>query len=209
MKIKYNIIPKDDVITCKASYTVGQALDVLEKSGFRCVPVLSEDDKYFKGNVYAQDVYKALLYGSIDKQSPLETLLADQDVHLQESASFFRIFKNIRRYPYIAVTDQENIFTGILTHGNVMSILEDSWGIESGNLTFTVSTHEYQGALSGIMTTVKKYSSIHSLMTLDTDSTFFRRVIVTLPKSTGRDKLDSLIQDLEGNGYRVFDVEEM
>jgi CBS domain-containing protein len=209
MKIKYNIIGKEQVIYCKESFTVKEALNVLEKSGYRCIPVLSENGTLYRGNIYAQVVYRALWRKEVSEDDPVMKLIEDSDVHIQETGSFFRIFSNIKQYPYLAVTDDKGAFTGILTHANVMEILEDSWGIKRGNYTMTISTHEYQGALSAIMTSVKKYSTIHSMMTLDNESTFFRRVIVTLPKETSEKTLDKLIRHLEADGFRVFDIEKI
>lgn len=209
MKIKYNIIPKYKVTVCKESFTIGEALNVLEQSGFRCVPVVSDDGTTFKGNIYAQVAYRALWNKKVVTNDSIMDLVEDKDVYIEETASFFRVFKNIKKYPYLAVTEDNGAFAGILTHANVMAILEDSWGIEQGNYTLTVSTHEYQGALSSIMTSIKKFTSIHSLMTLDNESTFFRRVIVTLPKEISPETLRKMINNLEGDGFRVFDVEKI
>lgn len=209
MKIKYNIIPKHKVTVCKESFTVSEALEVLEDSGYRCIPVLSDDSRVFKGNIYAQLVYRALWKNSAALEDNVMDLVMDQDVFIEETASFFRVFKNIKKYPYLAVIEDNGDFAGILTHANVMSILEDSWGIEQGNYTLTVSTHEYQGALSSIMTSIKKFTTIHSLMTLDNESTFFRRVIITLPKDISAETLQTMINHLEGDGFRVFDVEKI
>lgn len=209
MQIKYNIIPKYKVTVCKDTFTIAESLEVLEKSGFRCVPILSEDGKYFKGNIYAQVVYRALWQQEADQSENIMKLAEDQDVSIEESASFFRIFSSIKKYPYLPVKDEFDEFTGILTHANVMAILEDSWGVAQGNYTLTVSTHEYQGALSSIMTSIKRYTPIHSMMTLDNDSTFFRRVIITLPKEIEAETLRKMIAQLEGDGFRVFDVEKI
>ncbi|TVP85852.1 MAG: CBS domain-containing protein [Alkalicoccus sp.] len=209
MQIKYNIIPKSKVRFCLDTYSIEKALEVLENSGYRCIPVLSADEKTFRGNIYAQLIYQALWRGTADIKEPVTTLLEDTEVFIQERASFFRIFSSIKKYPYLAVTDELGHFTGILTHANVMGILEDSWGIKKGNHTMTISTQEYQGALSAIMAKIKDYTSIYSMMTLDNESTFFRRVIITLPKNMSEEKLTQLIGHLEDEGFRVSDVEQI
>ncbi|QKS71138.1 CBS domain-containing protein [Paenalkalicoccus suaedae] len=209
MKIKYNIIEKSQVANCKESYTLGQALDVLEESGYRCIPVLDESEKMFVGNIYVQQVYEALAKHTLSKEDTIASLIQDKDVFMQEDASFFRIFSLIKRYPYLAILNEREEFAGILTHANVMAILEDSWGIQSGNYTLTVSTQEYQGALSLLVESIREYTSLHSLMTLDNESTFFRRIIVTLPSDVTEDTLERLINHLEDRGFRVFDVEKI
>ncbi|CAM3722274.1 cyclic di-AMP binding protein CbpA [Alkalicoccus chagannorensis] len=209
MKIKYNIIPAENVVTCHDQMTVAEARKTLEESGYRCIPVLDKTGTQFKGNIYAQVLYRELLYNDSSETDNILSLVEDEFVHIDEQASFFRVFTNIKRYPYLAVIDEQQRFSGILTHANVMELLEDSWGIERGNYTMTISTHEYQGALSTIMDSIKKFSTIHSMMTLDNDSTFFRRVIVTLPKETTEALLDQLVQHLEKEGFRVFDIERI
>ncbi|PRO66855.1 CBS domain-containing protein [Alkalicoccus urumqiensis] len=205
MQIKYNIIPAAQVVTCSARASVQEALNTLEESGYRCIPAV--DEGKFKGNIYAQTLYRALWLGEIEPQDMVEPLLKDSLVHIDELTSFFRVFSSIQRYPYLAVSTGEGSFSGILTHSNVMNVLEDSWGIKTGNYTLTISTNEYQGALSAILTTVKKFTSIHSMMTLDQDSTFFRRIILTLPSSIKKETLTQLIQELESIGFRVSDPE--
>lgn len=209
MKIKYNIIDKVNVRFCKESFTVQEAVNELEESGYRCIPILDDTETYFKGNIYLQDIYRAIVKEAVSWNDSIMNLVDDQEVYIQEQSSFFRVFSNIKKYPYLAVTDDRKQFTGILTHANVMEILEDSWGVKTGNYTLTVSTHEYQGALSSIVSSVRKFTNIHSLMTLDNESTFFRRIIITLPKETTKETLDKLIAHLETEGSRVFDVEKI
>ncbi|MCR6106627.1 CBS domain-containing protein [Salipaludibacillus agaradhaerens] len=209
MKIKYNVIPKEDVRYCDTTFTIKEAAKTLEDSGFRCIPVLDDTGNYFKGNIYIQHIYRAIVKDTVKWEDSITKLIHDEKVHIEEQASFFRIFSRIKRYPYLAVLNAEHQFAGILTHANVMEILEDSWGIQSGRYTLTVSTHEYQGALSNIVASVKKFTNIQSLMTLDNESTFFRRVIITLPESTTNDILQNMINHLETEGFRVFDVEKI
>jgi hypothetical protein len=190
-------------------FTIKEATKTLEDSGFRCIPVLNDTRDYFEGNIYVQHIYRAIVKGSIKWEDSITKLIQDETVHIEEQASFFRIFSRIKRYPYLAVLNADHQFTGILTHANVMAILEDSWGIQSGRYTLTVSTHEYQGALSNIVASIKRFTSIQSLMTLDNESTFFRRVIITLPESTTNEILQNMINHLETEGFRVFDVEKI
>jgi len=209
MKIKYNIISKEKVKYCKESFSIKEAIEALESSGYRCVPVLDDSGTYFKGNIYVQEIYRAIVKETVSWNDSIMKLVEDQGVSIQEQASFFRIFTNIKKYPYLAVLNEQNTFTGILTHANVMEILEDSWGLKTGSYTLTISTHEYQGALNSIVASLKKFTSIQSLMSLDNESTFFRRVIVTLPKDTSETTLKEVISHLEGEGFRVFDIEKI
>ncbi|SDY88836.1 CBS domain-containing protein [Evansella caseinilytica] len=209
MKIKYNIIPKEAVRFVKETFTIREALEELEESGYRCIPILDESAAFFKGNIYVQDIYRAIIKQEYSWDDSVLKVKEDENVFIQEQASFFRIFSAIKKYPYLAVNDEEGKFVGILTHANVMSILEDSWGIKTGSYTLTISTHEYQGALSAIVSSIKKTTSIQSLLTLDNESKFFRRIIITLPHDTSEETLNNVIQQLETDGFRVFDVDKI
>jgi predicted transcriptional regulator len=150
MKIKYNIIPKEDVKFVTDKYTIREAAEELEETGYRCIPILDESGTSFLGNIYAQDVYKAIVKNQYSWDDSVMLLKEDEDVHTGEQASFIRIFSKIKKYPYLAVLHDDNTFAGILTHANVMEILEDSWGVKTGSYTLNVSTQEYQGALNSI-----------------------------------------------------------
>ncbi len=52
MLIRSLAIPKRDLTIVKESATLQEALDILEESGFRCVPILDETGTLFRGNIY-------------------------------------------------------------------------------------------------------------------------------------------------------------
>lgn len=209
MKIKYNIIPKEQVRIVTENFTIREAVEELEESGYRCIPVLDETGQFFKGNIYVQDIYRAIVKESQKWDDSVMDLVDDREVFINEQASFFSVFSSIKKYPYLAVINESNEFTGILTHANVMSILEDSWGVQTGSYTLNISTHEYKGALSIIVSTIKKHTGIQSLLTLDNDSKLFRRVLVTLPADTSEETMKAVTSDLENEGLRVFEVEKI
>lgn len=51
-------IPKKDVVTISEKATLREALDTLEKTGYRCVPVLDETGTFFRGNIYKMHIYR-------------------------------------------------------------------------------------------------------------------------------------------------------
>ncbi len=48
MRIKGNYVPKREVLLCSSSITIGEALEHLNKTGYRCVPVLDEKREIFR-----------------------------------------------------------------------------------------------------------------------------------------------------------------
>ncbi len=208
MQIKYNSIPKHAVKYCTELFTIDEALTLLEDSGYRCVPVLDKDEKKFLGNIYKSNIYEYIVKKTGTKEDSIMKLVKDEKIFTYEHSSFFQIFFTISKYPYVAMLTEEGNFAGIVTHANVMALLEDSWGVKTGGYSLTISTHEYQGALKKIVTDINKYCNIQSLLTLDNESTFLRRVIVTLPKNLSEDKFNEIVNKLERDGFRVFDIEK-
>ena len=58
MLLKTLIKPKKDLVTVKEDITLEEALTVLEDSGYRCVPILDETGKIFRGNIYKMHIYQ-------------------------------------------------------------------------------------------------------------------------------------------------------
>ncbi|EGO6146831.1 CBS domain-containing protein, partial [Enterococcus faecalis] len=52
MLLKSVVIKKDNLTTVNESCTLEEALSILEDSGYRCVPILDESGKIFRGNIY-------------------------------------------------------------------------------------------------------------------------------------------------------------
>lgn len=48
MRIKGNYVPKREVLFCSSSITIGETLEHLNKTGYRCVPVLDEKREVFR-----------------------------------------------------------------------------------------------------------------------------------------------------------------
>ncbi|HDR7315610.1 TPA: CBS domain-containing protein, partial [Bacillus cytotoxicus] len=184
---------------------IGEALEHLNKTGYRCVPVLDEKKEKFLGNIYKVDIleYKGSL------EDDLSELLNDKDGYVKEDSSFFKVFFSIKKLPFLSVIDEKGIFLGILTHKKVFELLEDAWGIHSSKYSVMVGTQDYNGAIQKLSTVLKKYSGIQSLMTFDNNALLVRRIMFTLGEEFQGEELDSLLKDLENYGFRVVYVEEM
>ena len=130
MRIKGNYVPKREVLFCSSSITIGETLEHLNKTGYRCVPVLDEKKEKFLGNVYKVDIleYKGSLEDNVLQ------LLNDKNGYVREDSSFFKVFFTIKKLPYLSVVDEKGVFLGILTHKKVFELLEDAWGVHSRNI---------------------------------------------------------------------------
>lgn len=197
MRIKGHYVEKREIVYCKENDTLEQAFAVINESGYRCIPVLDEEGKTFKGNIYEVDILKKM--DSSTKKIPISSVMRDKDEFIKEDASFYEIFFTIKRLPYIAVLDDNGMFIGILTHARVIGLLEEAWG---DGYTLTIGTMEHEGALNRLTKAINKHTTIKSLVTLDNDS-FIRRILVTLPKDLSEETYGKVKQEIENTGFRI------
>jgi CBS domain-containing protein len=202
LKVKYNFVPKENVTFCSDTYSIQDAYDLLKKSGFRSVPVLNEDGTEFRGLIYKVHILEYLYEQDGNQEDSIEVLIKNKDAFVTEYDSFFKSFLTIRRLPFLAVMSETGGFAGILTHANVMDVLEDSFGMKSAGYTLTVTTHEEKGALKRLFTLLKDIN-IEGLLTLDSGEQYIRRIIVSLPKEVKESDIEELVKKLEPKGFRV------
>lgn len=209
MLIKQVCIKKRDLTTVDETCTLENALAILEESGYRCVPILDETGKIFRGNIYKMHIYRHKSEGG-DMQLPVTHLLKNATKYIYLNSSFFKIFFTIKELPYIAVLDENQHFYGILTHSKLLNILAQSWNVNEGGYVLTVASIGRQGDLAAISKIISKHSPITSCITLDVgQDEFIRRMLFTLPADTSEEVLEVVIEQLERKDYKVVEVEDL
>ncbi|MBE9390287.1 cyclic di-AMP binding protein CbpA [Vagococcus salmoninarum] len=209
MLIKQVCIKKRDLTTVDETCTLENALAILEESGYRCVPILDETGKIFRGNIYKMHIYRHKSEGG-DMQLPVTHLLKNATKYIYLNSSFFKIFFTIKELPYIAVLDENQHFYGILTHSKLLNILAQSWNVNEGRYVLTVASIGRQGDLAAISKIISKHSPITSCITLDVgQDEFIRRMLFTLPADTSEEVLEVVIEQLERKDYKVVEVEDL
>lgn len=209
MLIRSLAIPKRDLTVVKESATLQEAIDILEESGFRCVPILDETGTLFRGNIYKMHIYRHKANGG-DMSLPVTHLLKNATKFISIDSSFFKIFFTIKELPYISVLDKDMKFFGILTHSSLLTMLSQSWSVDVGSYVLTVIAPSRRGDLFQITKAVNKHSAIASLITLDVNrDDVLRRVLVTLPAGTTKSQLDAVVQGLEKQDFRVSTIENL
>lgn len=179
---------------------------ILEESGYRCVPIVDDSGKIFRGNIYKMHIYRHKSRGG-DMTLPVTHLLKNATKTIQVNSPFFQIFFNIKDLPYIAVLDEENHFYGILTHAKLLSMLSDAWNIHVGSYVLTILSAGEQGELAKMTKIVSKYCSIAGCVVLDANKNdLIRRTLITLPAGITTDKLDIIIDKLEKKKDSLYQV---
>ena len=209
MLLKSVVIKKDNLTTVNESCTLEEALSILEDSGYRCVPILDESGKIFRGNIYKMHIYRHKANGG-DMSLPVTYLLKNATKFIYVNTSFFKVFFTIKELPYIAVLDENNYFYGILTHSTLLNILAQSWNVKQGSYVLTIASVGQQGDLAAISKIIAKYSSIASCITLDVDSEeFVRRTLITLPAGTNAETCTAIVEHLERKNFKVVELENL
>ncbi|KRM96234.1 CBS domain-containing protein [Liquorilactobacillus aquaticus DSM 21051] len=200
---------KKDLITVREDITLEQALVVLEKSGYRCVPILDKTGQIFRGNIYKMHIYRHKSRGG-DMTLPVTYLLKNATKFITLNSAFFNVFFSIKDLPYITVLDEHNFFYGILTHSSLLNMLSQSWNVEFGSYVLTVVSSGERGDLVDMAKIITKYTSIASCITLDVEATeLVRRSLFTLPADVNEQKLEKIVANLERKNFKVTEIENL
>ncbi|ACB62345.1 MULTISPECIES: cyclic di-AMP binding protein CbpA [Exiguobacterium] len=208
MLVQSLCIPKHQCVKISETATLREALQTLEETGYRCVPVLDQTGQLFKGNIYKMHIYRhGMNGGSLDDN--VMTLIKNTTKFIYTGSNFFEVFFSIKELPYIAVLNDDGQFFGILPHGKMLGMLEEAWNRDSGSYVLTVALSEQKGALEKIAKIINKYSTVASLMTLDAKSSVMRRVLITLPTDCDEKTKKKIVKKLNEKGLRVVAVEDL
>ncbi len=209
MLLKDLCIPKKLLTTVSEKATLQEAIQILEESGYRCIPVLDQQEKKFCGNIYKMHIYRHIAQGG-SLEDPVTSLIKNTTKYISLDSSFFKVFFTIKELPYIAVLKENGDFYGILTHASMLNVLEESWSIDTGSYVLTIVIPEMAGAIARATKIISKHSNIASIISMDSkDSTLIRRVLITLPSEVDEPLKNTIVKELEANGVRVTSVENL
>ncbi|MDY0394435.1 cyclic di-AMP binding protein CbpA [Virgibacillus halophilus] len=208
MLVKNDYVAKHDVVFVKENDTKQTVFKKLNDSGYRCIPVLDEDKKTFVGNIYKVHLLEyEKNYGKLD--GTVKELIKNKNGHAKEDDPFFTVFSLIKQLPYLAIVDENKTFLGILTNGNVIQVLENAWGANNGSYSLTIGTIEYSGALQKMLRVVNKHCNVQSVISLNNNSNYVRRVCIVLPMEVDEALMKKVCDDLDKNNFTVTDIETL
>lgn len=208
MLLKTLVRPKAELTIVSEDASLAQALEVLETSGYRCVPVLDDTGLLFRGNIYKMHIYRHKSQGG-DMSLPVTHLLKNVTKYVSLNSAFYKIFFSIKDLPYIAVLDDENHFYGILTHAKLLDMLSQSWNVNMGSYVLTLLSNSERGDLVAMSKIITKYTSISNCLTLDIQAESNRRILFTLPAEVSESKLKRIVAALERKHFHVLEIEHL
>jgi CBS domain-containing protein len=208
MKISSNrYVNKNKVEFVTEDKTIADTLSILKSTGYRAIPVLTTDGKTYKGIVFKAHIYEHIYENNGSWDESVLKLVKFEDRSIKTTQSYFEPLNVIREMPFIVVLDENDDFAGIMTHANLISILEDGLGEHSSGYRLTLTLQEVQGALYHLTKITRKYARIVSLLTLDSRDPVYRKLLVTFSKDTTEETLQKMTRDFEQNGINVMNLE--
>lgn len=206
MLVKQKYMKKKEVVLVKETETISDVLSQLNTSGYRCIPVVDASGEKFVGNIYKVHVLEYKLNNG-DMNAPVKLLTKQDDGFVHENSSFFEVFHSIKQLPYLAIVDTKGHFVGILPHSKVFELLEEAWGYKTGSCAITIALPDTDGILIKVLTAVKKVWPLHCVFSLDDDTTYLRRVVITLTKGAKQSTVEQLEVAILKQGARIIDIE--
>jgi len=194
------------VSTVNIDQTVGEALDAINASGYRCIPVVDLDDNY-KGMIYKVHLIEYLYEENGDKSEKIDHLLMHQDTFITERSSFLSALIKIKALPFLSVIENGKL-VGILTHNKVESVLGDAFGLKTGGINLTISSTEAKGMIEKLTKTLRG-ELIEGMFTLDNGSVLARRVVITLENGKTDAEIEKLKVKLEKEGFRILQIDKI
>lgn len=209
MLIPSLLIPKENLPIISTQETLETALDILENSSFRCLPILDTSGTLYRGNIYKYHIYRHIATGG-SIQDSVTSLLKNATKYIHYTDSFFTLFFKLSDLPYISVLDDQHHFVGIVQHEDVMRMLSQTWRLSDASYAITIEVPEDSISFISVIKLIKKFTDITGMITLDkADFLLRKRMIVTLPKSLTKETLDKLISNLTKKHYSVIDIEDL
>lgn len=199
---------KDSLTTLPETATLAEALTVLENTGYRCVPVLDQSGKIFRGNIYKMHIYRHKSRNG-DMDLPVTALLKNATKFVSIKSSFFSVFFAIRDLPYIAVLDENNQFYGILTHNSLLRVLAEGWNVNNGSYVLTVVAPDERGALMTATKEITRYCQIVNVLSFDPHHSALKQILFTLPADVSHDKMEKVVKRLTKKGFAVPEIEDL
>lgn len=197
---------KDKLTTLPETATLAEALTLLEDTGFRCVPVLDQTGRIFRGNIYKMHLYRHKSRNG-DMSLPVTSLLKNATKFVSIKSAFFSVFFAMRDLPYIAVLNEDNQFYGILTHNSMLRMLAEGWNVNNGSYVLTVTTPDERGSLMTASKEITRYCQIVNVLSFDPEHSAVKQVLFTLPADVDHDKMVKIVHRLKKKGFAVPEIE--
>jgi CBS domain-containing protein len=207
MFVRNVYVEKHKVTVCPSTSTTKEALDLIRKTGYRCVPVVDSDTNEYKGQVYKVDLLEYLFEKGGMPEDSVMKVIDEEDSFVHKDSSLSLALLRIDRLPFLAVTGDNREFQGIITHSVLMDLFRDGFGMKTGGYCFTVAIWDHTGAFLKLLKQLKTFN-IEGAHTFGNGNELFRRLTFTISEDN-EDVIQKLKDKITKSGFRVLHVEKI
>ncbi|WP_438313857.1 CBS domain-containing protein [Sporosarcina sp. FA9] len=195
-----------EVTTVRNDQSVTDVYETINKSGYRCIPVIDTEGMY-KGMIYKVHIMEYLYESDGDKNATIDSLLKHTDISISKFSPFLKALIAIKALPFVCVV-QDGKLLGILTQNRVESVLKDAFGMATGGINITLSSVEAKGMIEKLTKTLRG-ENIEGMFTLDNGSVIARRVVITLEDGKTEEEINVLRDKLIKHGFRILHIDHI
>lgn len=121
--IAYFLIPKNEVAYLYNDCTVRQGIEKMRFHGYSAIPVITRDGKYIR-TVSEGDFLGYVISDGYSEYAPLDTIVEKKkNLPVRITASIEELFDHACNQNFVPVTDDSDIFVGIVTRKQIIKYL--------------------------------------------------------------------------------------
>jgi CBS domain-containing protein len=207
MFVRNVYLEKHKVTFCPSTFNVKEALELINKSGYRCIPVVDPDTNEYKGQVYKVDLLEHLYENGGKPEDSVIAVVDEEDSFIHKDSSLSFALLTIDRLPFLAVTGDNKEFLGIITHTVLLDLFRDGFGMKTGGYSFTVAIYDHSGAFLKLVKLLKSFN-IEGAHTFGNGNELIRRLTFTISEDD-EEVIEKLKEKIVKAGFRVLHVEKI
>jgi CBS domain-containing protein len=207
MFVRNVYLEKHKVTFCPSSLNVKEALELINKSGYRCIPVVEPNTNEYKGQVYKVDLLEHLYETGGKPENSVMAVVEEKESFIHKDSSLIFALLTIDRLPFLAVIGENREFLGIITHTVLLDLFRDGFGMKTGGYCFTVAIYDHSGAFLKLVKLLKSFN-IEGAHTFGNGNELIRRLTFTISEDHV-ETIDKLREKIVKAGFRVLHVEKI
>ena len=207
MLAKHRMLQNHQVITIQSNDTIECAINLLLENQIDSVPVLS-GNKYV-GMISQAEIFRRCFFSELRKEEYVKNLkvgeiATHQTICVKTDEPYEDTMNSLKKYPSIAVVDDERNFVGLVIRYDVIEIFQEVLGKDCRGIRISMTSMEKEGQLAKLLDYLHHFRiNIISLVTFDSKDHLLRRIVLKIDDNKNFDKI---LRKFEELGLRIVSV---
>ncbi|XRG80942.1 CBS domain-containing protein [Rossellomorea sp. GAMAL-10_SWC] len=207
MLAKHRMLQKHQVITVQSNDTVESAIKLLLEKQIDSVPVLA-GNKYI-GMISQAEIYRSCFYNELPKEEyitmiKIGEIATHKTIYVKADEPYEDTMNSLKKYPSIAVVDDERNFVGLVIRYDVIEIFQEVLGKDCRGIRISMTSMEKEGQLARLLEYLHHFRiNIISLVTFDSKDHLLRRIVLKIDDNKN---IDKILRKFEELGLRIVSV---